>query len=139
MHNKIKKILVLGMAVTASNITVARTQDSADVFPPPVVSAVETYLLANGRIATSIGAYDVKLTPTNLRCPTNSVPIFQTSLISVDVYGSAQAIEGVRNTLALNRNTYEISGRLSAPVNVAARDNGATVSWQIWCEPPTPA
>lgn len=135
MNKNTKKILILSMTLVTSSMAAAKTPDSTDVVVPTVVPVVQSYMLANGQIATTTGAYDVKFIPTAQRCPANTTPNFITSITSVDVYGAAQAIEGVHNTLALNQSTYEISGRISAPVNVEARDNGAKVNWQIWCKP----
>lgn len=131
-HQTTKCLLLIAAFLTAPAF--AEVADSTIVKPAQLVPVSETYMLAHGQIATSIDNYIVNVNATNLRCSRGSEPTFITNLASVDVYGAAQAIEGVNNTLTLNPDTYEITGVVSAPVNVAARDNGARVNWQIWCK-----
>ncbi len=103
MQNTIKKIAVLSLSLlVASNSFAEPTTDSTAVLPPAVRSVSDTYMLANGRIKTTVGAYFVNINATNKRCPSTATPEFMTSIASVDVYGAAQAIEGVNNTLSLN-------------------------------------
>ena len=77
-------------------------------------------------------AIEIQLTS---RCDSLTTPVLNTSVNNIEVLGRAQAIQGFRNTLALNPNTYVIAGELRAPLNVDPYDSGATVNWQVWCQP----
>lgn len=107
--------------------------DSTAVVPPTVATRVQSYLLDHGWVTTTVDNYVVNGVATNKRCTISTKPILLTNISSIQVYGNAQAIEGVQNTLRLDPLSYVISGIVSAPVNVAARDNGVQVNWQIWC------
>ena len=146
MQHTIKTIISFCLALlVVSNVMAEDSSDSSDsvlgkvdsagIVPPEVSPVAETYMLAHGRIKTTVGAYNVNIIATKSRCSPLTTPQFTTSIASIDVYGASQAIEGVNNTLELNPYTYAITGVVSAPVNVVARDNGAMVNWQIWCRP----
>ena len=139
MQQQSKKLCALVFVIAASSVAAVNAADSTHVKLEPLKPVGESYMLAHGRIKTNIDAYQVNIIATSKRCSDLTEPQFTSNIASIDVYGAGQAIEGVHNTLVLNPGTYEITGEVRAPVNVAARDNGAMVNWQIWCRPPESA
>ncbi len=136
MNNKLQTlILSIGLSSLAG-ITFAEATDSTMITASNVKPAVSAYLLERGIAQTfrDSGEYTVNV-KVKSRCDALTTPVLNTSVKSVEVYGKAQAIQGLNNTLALDPNTYVISGSLSAPLNVSGWDSGATVNWQVWCQP----
>jgi hypothetical protein len=134
MRTSMKKLIVMLALTGMSGTLLAESTDSTSVNLAAVKPVVETYLLAHGQLATQTGNYDINQVATPLRCNPATTPSLITNVSSIAVYGSAQAIEGIHNTLAFIPESYSIKGMVSAPVNVAARDNGVTVNWQVWCQ-----
>lgn len=131
MKNTAKKfVIVLLSSIFAAN---AYATDSTYIDAPKVEPKIQTYLLDYGWINTAVGSYQVDAMATSKRCKPSTTPAFLSNISSIQVYGSAQAIEGVHNTLQFDPLTYKVNGIVSAPVNVAARDNGVQLNWQIWC------
>ncbi len=131
MQNTVKKIV--SVLFTSIIATSAYAFDSTEVYAPNVEPKIQTYLLDYGWINTGVGNYLVSAMATNKRCKPTTTPAFMTNISSIQVYGRAQAIEGVQNTLRFDPLSYKVDGIVSAPVNVAARDNGVQLNWQIWC------
>tara|TARA_R110000868_G_scaffold184129_3_gene425580 strand:+ start:358 stop:783 length:426 start_codon:yes stop_codon:yes gene_type:complete len=136
MHHYAQKITIAALTLTAlSGSFSVNASSSGAVRPLTEFHNGQPYLLAQGHVATTIGNYMVDINATTKRCANDDRPELTTNITGVNVYGALQAIEGVHNTLTLDPTTYVISGSASAPVNiVGARDNGATISWQIWCK-----
>lgn len=110
--------------------------DSTSIRHQNLKPAASPFLLEHGTVTTvKANGFQVNQETTSKRCPSNSTPILMTSISSVQDFGAAQAIEGIKNDLTLDTGDYSIHGRVSAPVNVAAADNGVTVNWQVWCHP----
>lgn len=131
MHNAINKtVIALFSTMFAANVYAT---DSTLINAPSVAPKIQTYLLDYGWINTAVGNYMVDAMATNKRCKPSTTPAFMTNISSIQVYGRAQAIEGVQNTLQFNPLSYKVFGVVSAPVNVEARDNGVQLNWQIWC------
>lgn len=116
-------------------LNTAYATDSSSLQTTRLNTVVSPFLLAHGELMTTTQNIHVNQETTSLRCPENATPILMSSVKSVEVYGAAQAIEGIKNTLTLNPDNYRIIGEVSSPVNVAAGDNGVTVNWQVWCHP----
>lgn len=133
MKNTAKKIAAILFTSFISTTIHAAAADSTKILIPAVETKIQTYLLDYGWIHTDVGNYEINSMATNKRCLASTTPAFMTNISSIQVYGSAQAIEGVQNTLKFDPLSYKISGVVSAPVNVAARDNGVLLNWQIWC------
>lgn len=131
----LKKFSIILAVFGICGMTAAFAVDSTQVKILPVKTAVQAYLLAHDQVRTDTGSYNVNQLATTKRCSSVTHPVLVTNISSINVYGAAQAIEGVNNSVTLNPANYMLTGAVSAPVNVEARDNGVTLNWQIWCEP----
>ena len=142
MLSNFKRLAVIVGLLGISSSVLAHLPDDSTHRPGRVKttqSLSKMTLLAQGEVTTTTGDYDVDIIATDAHCTGSSTPLLTTSIKAIAVYGWIEAIEGVNNTLTLSSDTksskYRISGTLSAPVNQAARDNGVTANWQIWCQP----
>jgi hypothetical protein len=137
MTNYYKKFAAIIALLGITGMSAAYATDSTKVKLPNAKPVIQSYLLASSKVTTdrATGVYTVNHIATSKRCSADTHPLLTTSISSISVYGAAQAIEGVNNSLTLSP-SYILSGSVSAPVNIAlAGDNGVTVNWQIWCEP----
>lgn len=141
MNSTIKSVsTIIALLVLNGFSHTTLATSSTQIQVPRVTPAVQAYLLAASKVTSdwSSGSYDFNFIATNKRCSSATTPTLSTSVSSIWVRGELKAIQGLTNTLMLDPRTYRLSGRVSSPVNIAgAWDSGATVNWEIWCQPKT--